>query len=272
MASPLSLINKLVWFRKANTYVHLGEQNPLAAMGVAVPHKTVVTTSSPVGAKPQAFDAVVREVEPVDFLAGPDAENERWDFIHMRADRPFSRLFELFERTLPHQTDSTVWLVEGTGPAPSAPHANAGFKLILAVHDRHPEISYCTTISGGQGTTILWRAPAHPDRRRIFSSLSAIEGLPFWNCLRQAHLLLPVCQGAVFHLLGHGLNPDLKPPLAGAETWEELFSDPTDTATMHEQKLRQYIREETQEAMEGYKSEIEALKEQLAWMRNVDRQ
>ncbi len=189
--------------------------------------------------------------------------------LTVEAAGPFKEAYIALEAALADAHGPTVWLLAGTFPSDlrpvNGPVQDGGCKAILAAHDFHPEISYATVLENGRAITVLWPAAPHPDRRTAFGSLAEIDALGPFSLPRWAHLLLPVSEGALSHLLGYSLNPDLKPPL-GDGNWRNLFSVPQEGGGV-DPALRRHIQNEVLKAMENYKRELEALKEELALLR-----
>lgn len=269
MNSIHPLINKLATFLKAETYCALGRHEFFDLIGLALPRKTLIGKQAAQEFKAAAKSFEIIDDEAIDLRAFFQS-GRAWDMIHIGGGLNFDQILGAVESSLARAAKSAIWIIENTAPDPADRHDNAAFKAVMALHDNHPELSYCSLmVSGDQGrpnspstATICWPAPPHPDRRPAFSSLEEIKKMPFWNCLRHCAKLLPMGEGALFHLVGHGLNPDLNVPWSEKETWENLFADFQGRSS--QKTFRAQIEEEINLAMEGYKRELEALKEQLA--------
>jgi hypothetical protein len=154
---------------------------------------------------------------------------EKWlpfDVIFIDGLHTFEQSLRDFENSLNYAHDNTLWLIDDTVPCdaysalPNCEMANfkrkrAGlqvgpwhgdvYKTIFAIHDKYPEISYCTLVSGNP-QTILWRSKGN-SRPPVFGSMREIDKIDYFGMLQHGKLLMPVEDGRLADLIGKPVNP-----------------------------------------------------------------
>lgn len=257
MTNASDLINLLARRFEARKYLEIGVRHGDTFFAVNLPLKTAVDPAFTFdwAARCDAVYAAQSSDEffasfPESETAAPFLENGRpvWDLIFIDGLHTFEQSCRDFENSLRFAHQNTIWLLDDT--VPSDPYsalpdqelalrcrALAGgqgrawhgevYKTLFAIHDFHPEISYCTVMGPGNPLTVLWRSPPSPDRVPRFGSRELISGLNYFSLLKEADLLLPVEIGALGSLVGQSLAPAL---YADGNTWEKLFYQPLVTA------------------------------------------
>ena len=172
--------------------------------------------------------------------------------------------YEQIRPFLRPEAEPALGLLPDSVPRPNEP--NDAAKIVLAIHDFHPDISYATVLNrSGGGATVFWQAPAHKQRTKAFSSLAEIGDLGYFSLLRHCALLMPVEEGVLFQLIGQSLAPSLLLPSSGL-SWEELFavwSAGGNKPGLDQRELKEQIQAELLDLMEGYKRELEDIKARL---------
>lgn len=163
----------------------------------------------------------------IDVEAGAaPGEKPVFDLIFIDGLHTFTQSYRDFVGSLPFSHDKTIWLMDDTVPcdaysaipsmeqslrlrreagAPGTPWHGDVFKTILAIHDFHPEYSYCTPV-GGNPQTVVWKA-APSGRSRVFPSMETIAALNFGDLIENTDLMMPVEDGQFEGYLGQSLAP-----------------------------------------------------------------
>jgi len=123
--------------------------------------------------------------------------------------------------------DKTLWLIDDTVPCDvysAIPdyemsldgYRQAGlscngwhgdvYKTIFAIHDYHPEFSYCTLTGGANSQTILWKSEIST-RKPIFSSITEINSLSYYSMLNYAKIIMPINSNNIQDYIFRSLNP-----------------------------------------------------------------
>lgn len=154
-------------------------------------------------------------------------EKPNFDLIFIDGMHTFEQSLKDFENSLAFANENTVWILDDT--VPSSPYSalkncdwsmklrkRAGFtsqewhgdvyKTVLAIHDLHPEFSYCT-LMGLNPQTVIWRAKNRPGKP-AFSSIKEINSLSYFDMLANAHLFVPVPDTEFPLLFGKTVNPE----------------------------------------------------------------
>jgi hypothetical protein len=166
-----------------------------------------------------------------------------FDIIFIDGLHTFEQSLTDFENSLEYSHDNTLWLIDDTVPCDaysSLPDTDmsirlcqqAGlkgwlwhgdvYKTIFAIHDKYPEISYCT-VSSGNPQTILWKSKGNK-RMPAFSSLQEIADLNFYDIFEKAKLFMPVADDQFLDHIGSGLDPMVD---AGEMSWLHLINNPS---------------------------------------------
>lgn len=191
-------------------------------------------------------------------LSADFAQNDaiRFDIIFLDGLHTFEQTFRDFENSLFCAHEKTIWIIDDTVPSDTYSclpdyekslrvRKEAGlagkqwhgdvFKTVFAIHDRHPEYSYCT-LMGENPQTIVWKSG---DRRRkpAFASNEEITRLTYFDMLEYAALLMPVQDGELAELLGKAIEPGMD---ASKDSRSRLLYNPL--VSLKEEKLSKWIR------------------------------
>jgi hypothetical protein len=197
-----------------------------------------------------------------------------FDIIYIDGLHTFEQSLRDFENSRNFCHQNTIWIMDDTVPSDvfssipdqalalesrklaggtgGAWHGDV-FKTLLAIHDFHPDISYCTVMGPGNPQTVLWQAPPLPERKPRFTSPQEIARLGYLAVLEHADLFLPVDDDTSGNaLIGKSLVPALR---AHEDTWKIMLYSRLVTA--EEVKLRAKVAELTKR--------YNRLKSSLSW-------
>jgi hypothetical protein len=140
----------------------------------------------------QANDDVRFFEMPSDEFFLHHARRDVYEIIFLDGLNTFEQTFRDFCCTLSHASRKTVWLINGTIPnevngseAATMPRQDGGkaaewqenlYKIIFAVHDFFPTMSYCTIASDRNAQTVVWYQP-RLDFKPLFNSMETISRL-----------------------------------------------------------------------------------------------
>jgi len=165
-----------------------------------------------------------------------------FDVIFIDGLHTFEQSLRDFENSLEYAHDDTLWLIDDTVPCDaysalpdnnmaSFKRKRAGlqvgpwhgdvYKTIFAIHDKYPEISYCTLVSGNP-QTILWRSKGN-SRKPVFGSMREIDKIDYFGMLQHGKLLMPIEDGELTGLIGKAVNPMFD---AHQSSWHMLITHP----------------------------------------------
>jgi len=169
-------------------------------------------------------------------------EKIKFDVIFIDGYHTFEQSFRDFENSLRYSHEKTLWLIDDTVPSDAYSalpdpavsrykrklaglergdwHGDV-FKTVFAIHDRYPEISYCT-LMGSNPQTVLWRAPKS-HRAPAFSSLAEIEKTTYYEMIRHGKLMMPVSDEALPSHIFHSIDPAKE---AAADAWRQVITRP----------------------------------------------
>lgn len=160
-----------------------------------------------------------------------------FDIIFIDGLHTFAQSWRDFENSLAYAHEGTVWILDDTVPSnpysawpdyafslevrkearfPLTDWCGDVYKTLFAIHDRHPEFSYCT-LMGFNPQTVIWRAPQQ--RKPAFSSLEEIDRLSYFDIFKHAELFVPVPDEEFPLLLGKAPRPE---DYRSADLWRRL--------------------------------------------------
>lgn len=144
-----------------------------------------------------------------------DDGSTSWDFVYLNNPQNFEQAWSDFVASIQHVHEMSVWLIENTVPEVSSPTLANGpvhdvFKVVFAVHDLIPDISYATLMTDhGTPYTLLWKSREIESRLPVFGNIERIRNLSLADFLIYARLLMPVeTEDDLFSLVGKSLNPE----------------------------------------------------------------
>jgi hypothetical protein len=136
--------------------------------------------------------------------------SQKFDVIFLDGLHRFQQTFRDFCGSQACAHDRTVWLVDdvipqdvysalpthreamefrrrGHGGASNAWHGDV-YKVMFAIHDFFPNMSYATIVGSGNPQALIWKAP-RSEFAPTFDSLEAIERLGYFDFLEQEAIL-----------------------------------------------------------------------------------
>ncbi|MBT9540095.1 class I SAM-dependent methyltransferase [Thiobacillus sp.] len=166
----------------------------------------------------------------------------KFDIIFIDGYHTFEQSFRDFENSLRYSHKKTLWLIDDTVPSDaysalpnpeisSYKRHRAGldrgdwhgdvYKTIFAIHDRFPEISYCT-LMGGNPQTVLWKAE-RSTRAPLFSSISEIESASYYDMIRHGKVMMPITDETLPNYIFRSIDPALE---AAPDSWRQVITKP----------------------------------------------
>lgn len=244
------LINNLAQKYQAEHYLEIGVCQGTTFLAVDMPSKTGVAPLFRFDvsefSRPGCHFISLNSDDFFASLPRPDLPPV-WDIVYIDGLHHFEQAYRDFENSLRFSHENSLIIMDDTVPCnpfsalrnhrfglevakslglgkvlPNTWHGDV-YKTLLAIHDFHPEFSYCTIMDIGNPKTILWRAEqiGPGERKAVFSSPDEIAALSYFDLLEKyAHLLMPVELSAAMALVGMPLVPgDYQSDLA----WKKLM-------------------------------------------------
>ena len=242
LSNSIGRIRYLASLRKARGYLEIGVRDGATFFTIDLPYKVAVDPAFAFNPEDHAAPGVSYFSLPSNIffhklktgeldtkaLRFPGAAGEKplFDVIFIDGLHTFEQSYKDFTNSLEFAHDDTVWVLDDTVPCdeisamPNQTESyrvrkEAGFsgnpwhgdvyKTVMAIHDFHPDYSYCTMM-GGNAQTVVWKAGPSA-RKPVFGSISAITRLSFHDLLRFNVLLMPVEDEQLPDLLGKSLSP-----------------------------------------------------------------
>lgn len=189
-------------------------------------------------------DEFFEKLDGGDILLGDGipAEKVKFDVIFIDGYHTFEQSFKDFENSLRYSHEKTLWLIDDTVPSDAYSalpdpavsrykrklaglergdwHGDV-FKTVFAIHDRYPEISYCT-LMGSNPQTVLWRARKN-GRAPAFSSLDEIKAITYYEMIFHGKLMMPVSDEALPSYIFRSIDPSKE---AAADAWRQVITQP----------------------------------------------
>ncbi len=166
-----------------------------------------------------------------------------FDIIFLDGLHTFEQTARDFINSLKYAHEKTVWILDDTIPcdpysaipceeSAMAIRKAAGvgdcvwhgdvFKVVMWLHDLHPEFAYCTIMDKGNPQTVVWRA-APQKRAPIFANAEAIQYMEYYSMLRHAAYYFPVREDDFMSRVGQPLPPVVAGEQAEGEAWRTLL-------------------------------------------------
>ena len=240
--TTLGRIGYLAGLRNARRYLEIGVRAGDTFFNVGLPFKVGVDpdfTFDPAGhVKPGVhffpqpsndFFAGLRGGEP-DIgellpVRGGEAK-PAFDIIFIDGLHTFEQSYRDFVNSRAFAHEGTFWILDDTVPYDEfsaipdmgrslrlrraaglfgRPWHGDVYKTVFAIHDLHPEFSYCTLMEGN-AQTVVWKA-GKSERSRVCSSAGEIARLSFHDMLALRPILMPVENEEFPALIGQSLDP-----------------------------------------------------------------
>ena len=169
-------------------------------------------------------------------------EDLKFDLIFIDGHHTFEQSLKDFENSLRYSHKKTLWLIDDTIPSDAYSalpdpeisrykrklaglergdwHGDV-YKTIFAIHDNHPDISYCT-LMGGNPQTVLWKAPKS-ERTAIFSSKSEINATDYFNMIQNGKIMMPVSDESLPTYIFRSIDPVKD---ASNDSWKKVIVAP----------------------------------------------
>jgi hypothetical protein len=159
------------------------------------------------------------------------AGGQVFDFMFLDGLHEFEQTFRDFCSSQAHAHSRTVWLIDDTVPSdvysawPDNEKAvqlrkKAGgtggawhgdiFKVVFAIHDFFPTLSYVTISTGGNSQTLVWKEPRTNFKPR-FNSLETISRMTWFELQDHLDILNRDTEQASLERVVSGLNDDHAP-------------------------------------------------------------
>lgn len=218
-----SRINLLAKINEALSYLEIGVDQGSTFTKVSAKNKTAVDVKFRFNIS-NHFDCSERYFEiPSDQFFATIKDEERFDLIFIDGKHTFEQALRDLINSIFHSHKKTLWLLDDTvpcdpysalrNPADAQRHRReAGvtinqnawhgdvFKVVFAIHDLFPSLTYRTILSPGNPQTVLWRQ-ARKDFQPVFSSIEEIGRLDYFDFKDHFNLLFPSEEDAVFQEL-----------------------------------------------------------------------
>jgi hypothetical protein len=220
-------INALAGRMRAGRYLEIGVAEGATFLAVEMPERTAVDPAF-------RFDWQALQDPPRTrlhqttsdaFFAGRKAGDPAYDLVFLDGLHVFAQVFRDFCSTLTMTHDRSLIVIDDTVPsdvysALTDPQAafrfrrRAGgrgrawhgdvYKLVFAIHDFFPLLSFCTVATGGNEQTLVWRE-TRTDFRPRFDSLETIGRMSFFDMQRHAGLMRMLPEEEALALVGDRL-------------------------------------------------------------------
>jgi hypothetical protein len=176
------------------------------------------------------------------FIGNDSSVKNKFDIIFIDGYHTFEQSLKDFENSLRYSHDKTLWLIDDTVPSDAYSalpdpeisrykrklaglkrgdwHGDV-YKTIFAIHDNHPDISYCT-LMGGNPQTVLWKAPKS-ERTAIFSSKSEINATDYFDMIQNGKIMMPVSDESLPKYIFRSIDPVKD---ASNDSWKKVIVAP----------------------------------------------
>jgi len=220
-------INALAARMRAERYLEVGVAGGDTFLAVATPERTAVDPAF-------RFDWQALQDPPRTrfhpltsdaFFALRKPGDPRYDLVFLDGLHVFPQIFRDFCSTLTATHDRALIVIDDTVPSDvysslTNPRAaqrfrrRAGgrggawhgdvYKLVFAIHDFFPLLSFCTVATGGNPQTLVWRE-TRADFRPQFDSLETISRMDFFDMQRHRALMRMLPEEEALALVGDRL-------------------------------------------------------------------
>lgn len=213
MASPESFsarrINHLIQNLDAKNYLEIGVCKGATFFEVQAQRKVAVDPAFQFDEQKHATEAAIFHRCTSDTYFLERAGAERFDFVFVDGLHTFEQTFRDFCNSVVHAHDSTLWLIDDilpndaysalpeyndtirfrheAGQAGYAWHGDT-FKVMFAIHDFFPTLSYCSIATGGNPQALVWKQP-RAAFRPVLNSLEAISRLSYFDLRKRLDVL-----------------------------------------------------------------------------------
>jgi hypothetical protein len=216
-------IRKIAEKRSIRTYLEIGVENGWTFNSVDIEYKDAVDPRF-------GFDYSTIATEKVRFFETTSDDFfrniyalEYYDLIFIDGLHTFEQAFRDFCSSLSYAHKNTVWIIDDTVPNdifsawPEQKRAVAArlamlknadrswhgdvFKVVFAIHDFFPTLSYATVVDSGNPQTFVWRSP-RKNFNPLFNSLEKISRLNWFDLEENEYILQKVTEDEVINRIG----------------------------------------------------------------------
>ncbi|HEX4080354.1 MAG TPA: class I SAM-dependent methyltransferase [Rhizomicrobium sp.] len=224
-------INRLARMLAAQNYLEIGVQRGRTFCFVNIPEKIAVDPAF-------KFDTSARPGNEQFFSLTSDewftqfAHGKLFDVIFIDGLHEFGQAFRDFCNSFFVSHPRTIWLIDDTIPSDiysawpderqsvelrrnelerivgtKVPKRWSGdvFKLVIAIHDYFPLLSYCTIMDGGKPQTVVWRQ-ARPKFEPLVGSLEAVSRLTYFEFRKNIAAFNGMSEDEAFRTLANVLD------------------------------------------------------------------
>lgn len=188
-------LHEIASITHAEHYLEVGVYGGDTFFPVMLPYKDAVDPAFRFDCTGLGNEAVRFFEMPSDAFFASTRPRPQYDLIFLDGLHTFAQTFRDFIATLPLSHARTVWVIDDTVPCdpysalpdmalsyrerakgrlPGNPWHGDVYKVIYALHDCCPNLSYATVVDGGNPQTLVWREP-RAEFAPAFGSLEAIE-------------------------------------------------------------------------------------------------
>ena len=242
LSKCIDRISYLAMLRDARRYLEIGVRDGTTFFAITLPFKVAVDPVFAFEPKDHVAPGISFHALPSNIFfrklkvgeldsralqfPGEAGEKPLFDLIFIDGLHTFEQSYRDFTNSLDFAHNDTLWILDDTVPCdeysaipneersfrmrgdaglPGKPWHGDVYKTVMAIHDFHPDYSYCTMM-GGNPQTVVWRA--NPSTRRpVFGSTDVIQRLSYHDLLRFNVLLMPSEDERLPDLVGKSLNP-----------------------------------------------------------------
>jgi hypothetical protein len=200
MGWSIRRLNRAQAINGAKTYLEIGVETGVTFKGVTVERKDGVDPYFAFDPATLANDRVRLHALRSDAFWASDLPLA-YDLIMLDGLHTFEQTFRDFLASLSHAHARTIWLIDDTVPSdvfsalpdhsqsmrhrqrmgiPGYAWHGDVFKLVLALHDFFPTLSYATIINSGNPQTLVWKEP-RAGFEPVMNSLEQISRLSFFD-------------------------------------------------------------------------------------------
>jgi len=205
----LRRINRIARHTGAQTYLEIGVCRGATFNGVSLSRKVGVDPNFRFNVEEYRKEGTELYALTSDQYFAEARGSKKFDIIFLDGLHQFYQTFRDFCNSLVCSHDRTVWLIDDVFPVDvysslktqresikfrrrerdddsSEWHGDI-YKLIFAIHDFFPTVSYVTLMGSGNPQTIAWKAPRN-NFAPIFNSMEAIERLGYFDMLNRKEI------------------------------------------------------------------------------------
>lgn len=189
-------LNHLAKAIGASTYIEIGVWKGDTFENVSVPTKVAIDPRPEYDWQSRVRDGMHFFKSTSDeFFSGNDCRGFLFDLAFIDGFHQFGQTLRDFLNVLTLSSSKAIWVIDDTYPndffsslpdptrtfagrkkfgnTSTAWHGNT-YKIVFAIHDLLPTLSYCTISTGGNPQTVVWRQPRNNFKPR-FKSLEDID-------------------------------------------------------------------------------------------------